>query len=91
MQNKKADNKVYAGFFVRLAAYIVDMIIVSVALLVVRIPVWISTIAAPHNFIVKDIIFDYSIKDIVFYLLKDFHILYDYFSFHYQYIFVPYF
>lgn len=70
MQNKKADNKVYAGFFVRLAAYIVDMIIVSVALLVVRIPVWISTIAAPHNFIVKDIIFDYSIKDIVFYLLK---------------------
>ena len=69
MQNKKADNKVYAGFFVRLAAYIVDMIIVSVALLVVRIPVWISTIAAPNNFIVKDIIFDYSIKDIVFYLL----------------------
>ena len=69
MQNK-ADNKVYAGFFVRLAAYLVDLLIVGIALLIIKIPIWISALATPNNIVVKDIIFDYSIKDIVLYLLK---------------------
>lgn len=69
MQNK-ADNKIYAGFFVRLAAYLVDLLIVGTALLVIKIPIWISAFASPDNIVVRDIIFSYSIKDIVLYLLK---------------------
>ena len=65
MQNRP-DNRIYAGFFVRLAAYIVDTVIVWAAMLIVRIPVWVTTISSPDNFLVKDFIFQYSIKDILF-------------------------
>ena len=64
MQNN-TENQVYAGFFVRLAAYIIDWIIVGCVLLVVKFPLWIATVASPDNFIVKDFIFSYSVKDIV--------------------------
>lgn len=49
MQNRP-DNRIYAGFFVRLAAYIVDTVIVWAAMLIVRIPVWVTTISSPDNF-----------------------------------------
>ena len=68
MQNNM-ENQVYAGFFVRLAAYIIDWIIVGCVLLVVKFPLWIATVASPDNFIVKNFIFSYSVKDIVLYLL----------------------
>ena len=68
MQNKP-DNQVNAGFFVRLAAYLVDLLIVGVALLFVRIPVAISTWITPENILVKDLIFQYSAMDIICYLL----------------------
>lgn len=61
MQNN-TENQVYAGFFVRLAAYIIDWIIVGCVLLVVKFPLWIATVASPDNFIVKDFIFSYSVK-----------------------------
>ena len=66
MQNRP-DNRIYAGFFVRLAAYIVDTVIVWAAMLIVRLPVWVTTISSPDNFLVKDFIFQYSIKDILFF------------------------
>lgn len=69
MQNRP-DDRIYAGFFVRLAAYLVDILIVWAAMLVVRVPVWIATVASPDNFLVKDFIFQYSIKDILFYLMQ---------------------
>lgn len=70
MQNNM-DNQVNAGFFVRLAAYLIDSVIVGIALaFVVQLPIWISTLAAPDNFLVRDFIFTYSIKDIVIYLLS---------------------
>lgn len=65
----KTDNRVYAGFFVRLAAYLLDWLIVGVLLLVVRVPVWISAFAHPNNLLVRDFIFKYSIADIVLYIL----------------------
>lgn len=68
MQNKP-DNQVCAGFFVRLAAYLLDSLIVGAALLFVRIPVAISSWIIPNNIIVKNFIFEYSIADIVIYLL----------------------
>ena len=69
MQNRP-DNRIYAGFFVRLAAYIVDTVIVWAAMLIVRLPVWVTTISSPDNFLVKDFIFQYSIKDILFYIMQ---------------------
>lgn len=68
MQNKP-DNQVNAGFFVRLAAYLVDSLIVGAALLLIRIPVAISTWVIPENILVKDFIFQYSMMDIIYYLL----------------------
>ena len=53
MQTNTKD-QVYAGFFVRLTAFLIDMIIVSVALAVI---------------LVRNFVFQYSIVDIVCYLL----------------------
>lgn len=68
MQNN-TDNQVHAGFFVRLAAYLIDSLIVGVALLIVRMPFWISSWISPNNVVVRDLIFTYSIEDIVLYIL----------------------
>ena len=68
MQTNTKD-QVYAGFFVRLTAFLVDMIIVNAALLVIRIPMWILSLNSPDNVLVRDFIFQYSIVDIVCYLL----------------------
>lgn len=66
-QNK--EDIVYAGFFVRLSAYIIDCIIVGIALLIIRIPKFIIYIMNPDIFFVKPILFKFSIFDIVIYLL----------------------
>lgn len=68
MQNR-TDNQVSAGFFVRLAAYLLDSLIVGAALLLVRIPLWISSWVNPDNIIVRDFIFEYSVADILIYIL----------------------
>ena len=68
MQNKGNDT-VYAGFFVRLCAYAIDMLIVGFGLLVIRIPVGILSMSAPDNFITRDLVFEYSISDIVLWML----------------------
>lgn len=65
----KTNNQVYAGFFVRLAAYLIDWLVVGIALLAVKVPMWISSLAHPGNLLVRDFIFQYSVADIVIYLL----------------------
>lgn len=65
MQNKEP---IYAGFFVRMAAFIIDNIIVWCGLLLIRIPFGIMSLSSPDNFLVKDLIFQYSVIDIVLYL-----------------------
>ena len=57
----------YAGFFVRLAAYLIDWLIISTALLFVRVPVLISGMMG-GNILTKDFIFKYSVTDIACYL-----------------------
>lgn len=77
----KPDSRVYAGFLVRLAAYLVDSLIVGAALLFVRLPIWISALVNPGNMVVRDIIFEYSFADIFLYLLKvTYFILLTYFT-----------
>lgn len=66
-QNK--EDIVYAGFFVRLSAYIVDCIIVGIPLLIIRIPKFFIYMMNPDIFFVKPILFEFSIFDIIIYLL----------------------
>ncbi len=80
MQNK-TKSPVYAGFFVRLAAYLIDSILVGTALLIVRLPIWISSWIHAENLIVRDFVFQYSIADIVIYVLSvGYFILMTYFT-----------
>lgn len=65
----KTNDQVYAGFFVRLAAYLIDWLIVGIALLVVKVPIWIMSFSVPNNILVRDFIFQYSVVDIVIYVL----------------------
>ncbi len=69
MQNN-VEHQVYAGFFVRLAAYFIDCGIVGAALLLVRIPAGLLSLVRRGGFLFNDFIFQYSIYDIVLYLLK---------------------
>lgn len=69
MQNN-TECQVYAGFFVRLSAYLIDWVIVGAALLIIRIPIWIVSFTGAMDFMFQDFIFRYSVYDIVLYLLK---------------------
>lgn len=73
MQNKS--EQLYAGFFVRLAAFLLDSLIVAAALLVVRIPLGIATLFSPDNFMVKDLIFSYSLMDILVHVLSSLYFI----------------
>lgn len=69
MQNSYS-NENYAGFWVRLAAYMIDSIIVTVGLLVVRLA-WIAVGAIISGTILDgNVLFHYSLKDIVLYIFK---------------------
>ena len=68
LDNKSNDIK--AGFFVRLAAYAVDILIVSLALSTFKVQFWISAIANPNNVMVRNLMFDWSIRDIVLYCMQ---------------------
>lgn len=63
------NERLNAGFFVRLAAFLLDSLIVGIALLIIRIPIWILNVASPNNLITRDFIFSYSAADIVCYVL----------------------
>jgi len=80
MQNN-TDSFEYAGFFVRLAAYCTDMVIISAVLLIVRLPIWLIRFVNPDNFLTKDLIFRYSPADMLFYVLTaTYFILLTYFT-----------
>ena len=68
MQNKESGT-VYGGFFVRLAAFIVDSLIVGTGLLFIKIPIWFASLGT-DNLFDRDFIFQYSVLDIVYYVLK---------------------
>lgn len=64
MQNRK-DEQVSAGFFVRLAAFLVDSILVGAATMIYRIPITIISWFYPNLFLVQNLIFQYSIVDLM--------------------------
>lgn len=63
MQNNCDNQVVFGGFFARLAAYVIDSIIVWIALLFIRIPLYFI-----FSHIDGHILFHYTFKDIILYL-----------------------
>lgn len=68
MQNYNND-VLYAGFFTRLSAYVIDSIIIGVILLFVKLPKLFIAVMNPDMILFKPFIFKFSFMDIVFYLL----------------------
>lgn len=70
MQNHDDQNvTIYAGFFVRLAAYLIDSLVVGAALLFFRIPMWVIYFMDSNNIFVKPVLFVFGPCDILLYLL----------------------
>ncbi len=69
-QSDAGDGVAYAGFFTRLAAYLIDLAIVWTALLAVRAPLWLLSLIDGDGFLIRDIVFSYSIKDMLLYVLS---------------------
>lgn len=72
MQNSYSsqDSLAYAGFWARLAAYVLDSLIVFAGLLLVRLIFFGISLAGGDVVTGTDILFHYSLKDIVLYGLK---------------------
>lgn len=60
----------YAGFWVRLAAYAIDSVVVFAGLLIVRLIFAGISMAGGSSITGTDILFHYSLKDMVLYFLK---------------------
>jgi len=60
---------VYAGFFSRLAAFLIDSVIVSVGLLIVKLPVWLIKMAIGESILFQPFLFQFTIFDVIYYLL----------------------
>lgn len=69
MLKQNNEGLLYAGFFVRLSAYIIDCIIVGIALLIIRIPKLIVYMMNPDIFFLKPFLFEFSIFDVIIYLI----------------------
>ena len=82
MQNSyNKDEVTYAGFWVRLAAYLIDSVIVFVGLLVVRLILLGIMSAAKDTALGGNLLFQYNLKDIVLYVMEALYfILFTYYT-----------
>lgn len=79
MQNNEKD--IYAGFFARLAAYLIDSIILLLLFAIPNLVVYILGLTGSNFFLLKDILFNFSLWDIIEYLLGvTYFVLFTYFS-----------
>src|SRR5690554_160479 len=72
--NNQADI-VYAGFFVRLAAYLVDILIVGIALSTLRFPMWFISLFNQDIFLLRPVLFNFSTWDIILYILSSLYFI----------------
>ena len=60
----------YAGFGIRLGAYIIDNLILGIGLLVVKFIIFIMTNIVGINFFSNQILFQYTLSDIILYICR---------------------
>ena len=63
------ETPVYAGFFIRLAAFLIDMLLVNVVLCVIKVPVWFLKLSMGDSILFQSILFEYNVFDILYYVL----------------------
>ncbi len=64
-----AEKDVFAGFFTRLAAYLIDWLFLSACLAIPEFVVWIIRLSSPENLLTGEILFSFNLWDILKYLL----------------------
>lgn len=71
-ENMQSENMqlTYAGFWVRLGAYVIDSLVVFAGLLIVRLGMWIFMSVLGDTFLGGHILFHYTLKDIVLYMAQ---------------------
>ena len=69
-QTSSLPKEQYAGFGVRLFAYFIDNLILFIGLLIVRIILLIATHIGGLYFLSNDVLFQYSICDILLYIIR---------------------
>lgn len=70
INNNNNHEVLYAGFLVRLWAYIIDCVIVGCAMLIIRIPMFITSKIFPDLFLFRNILFKFNIVDIAIYIIS---------------------
>ncbi|MGN1266422.1 MAG: RDD family protein [Dorea sp.] len=73
MQNNCSKEVTYAGFWVRLAAYLIDSAVLLIPLLLIRLIVSGITTIFTDTFFAKGILFDHTLADILVYLVQVFY------------------
>lgn len=75
------ENVVFAGFFCRFAALLIDGVLVGLGLMIVKIPVWIINLSVGDSFLFQPFLFNFSVFDVIYYLLTvTYFVLMTYFS-----------
>lgn len=67
---QKQEDRQYAGFFVRLAAYFVDYLVAAVLLMFIAVPMGVTDLVMGENILTRPVLFQYSIYAIVVYLIR---------------------
>lgn len=82
MQNNENKEKdIYAGFFVRLFAYIIDSFVIAFTLAMPNLIIFFLGLGNNDNFFLRSILFNFSLWDIIQYLLTTaYFVLFTYFS-----------
>ena len=70
LRKKSTPSRVYAGFFVRFTAYLLDKIIVGVPLAIVRLILWMLQDADSSSILLRKIFFSFTLTDIILYLVS---------------------
>jgi uncharacterized RDD family membrane protein YckC len=68
MPSQENNSPTNAGFFVRLAAYLIDLTITGVVLMIVGIPVFFIRLGNPDFILFRPILFRFNLYDIISYL-----------------------
>lgn len=70
LRRKNTPSRVYAGFFVRLTAYLLDKVIVGVPLVILRLILWTLQDVDSSNILMRKIFFSFTLTDIILYLVS---------------------
>lgn len=63
------ENVVFAGFFSRLAAFLIDSVLLGVGLWIIKLPVWLLQLSVGDSILFRPFLFEFTVFDVIYYLL----------------------